>query len=126
MTRAPEGQALSRSIEESGRFLCLLMLKNKRIINPRLAGVCLVTRPAGGQRPPYEISQTTGPIFKFQTPLDSLVRELPDHGKKFALEITDDVTGHVKVKHVRLFGIDELGEQNIDVKRKRKSIYWHG
>ena len=72
-------------------------------INPRPAGVWLVTRPAGeggGPKapPPPEISQTTGPISKFQTPFDSLVRELPEQGQKFDREVTDDVTGQVKVR----------------------------
>ena len=64
-------------------------------LNPRPAGVWLVTRPAEG---PPEISQTTGPICKFQTPFDSPVRELPVQGKKFDPEVTDDVTGQVKVR----------------------------
>ena len=69
-------------------------------VNPRPAGVWLVTRPAGGggQRPPPEISQTTGPISKFQTPFDSPVRELPVQGQTFDPEVTDDVTGQVKVR----------------------------
>ena len=69
-------------------------------IIPRPAGVWLVTRPAGGggQSPPPEISQTTGPISKFQTPFDSPVRELPVQGQKFDPEVTDDVTGQVKVR----------------------------
>ena len=64
---------------------------------PPTAGVLLVTRPAGGggQRPP---PSTTGPISKFQTPFDSPVRELPVQGRKFDLEVTDDVTGQVKVR----------------------------
>ena len=52
----------------------------------------------GGAKGPPEISQTTGPISKFQTPFDSPVRELPVQGKKFDLEVTDDVTGQVKVR----------------------------
>ena len=74
------------------------------IVNPRPAGVWLVTRPAGGgggggaQRAPPEISQTTRPISKFQTPFDSPVRELPVQGKKCDPEVTDDVTGQVKVR----------------------------
>ena len=62
-------------------------------------GVWLVTRPAGGggQRPP-QISQTTGPISKFQTPFDSPVRELPIQGQKLDPEVTDDVTGQVKAR----------------------------
>ena len=68
--------------------------------NPRPAGVWLVTRPAGGgaQRAPPEISQTTGPISKFQTLFDSPVRELPVQGQIFDPEVTDDVTGQVKVR----------------------------
>ena len=70
-------------------------------VNPRPAGVWIVTRPAGGgggERPPPEISQTTGPISKFQTPFDSPVRELPVQSQKFDTEVTDDVTGQVKVR----------------------------
>ena len=55
-------------------------------VNPRLAGVWIVTRPAGGgggAEGPPEISQTTGPISKFQTPFDSSVRELPVQGQTF-------------------------------------------
>ena len=51
----------------------------------------------GGGKGPHEISQTTGPISKFQTPFDSPVRELPVKGQKFdPAEVTDDVTGQVK------------------------------
>ena len=71
-------------------------------LNPRPAGVWLVTRPAGGgggpKGPPPEISQTTGPISKFQTPFDSPVRELPVQRQIFDPEVTDDVTGQVKVR----------------------------
>ena len=78
-------------------------------VNPRPAWVWLVTRPAGwggGQRPPPpEISQTTEPISKFQTPFDSPVRELPVQGQKFDPEVTDDVTGQVKV---RIFDFSDL------------------
>ena len=76
---------------------------------PRPAGVWIVTRPAGGgggpKGPPPEISQTTGPISKFQTPFDSPVRELPVQGQKFDPEVTDDVTGQVKV---RIFDFSDL------------------
>ena len=68
---------------------------------PRPAGVWIVTRSAGGggaKGPPPEISQTTGPISKFQTPFDSPVRELPVQCQKFDPEVTDDVTGQVKVR----------------------------
>ena len=68
---------------------------------PHCAGVWFVTRPyywGGGQSPPPEISQTTGPISKFQTSFDSAVRELPVQGQKFDPEVTDDVTGQIKVR----------------------------
>ena len=70
------------------------------IISPRPTGVWLVTRPAGGGgcKGAPEISQTTGPISKFQTPFDSPVRELPVQGKKFDPEVTDDVTGQILLK----------------------------
>ena len=75
-------------------------------LSPRPAGVWLVTRPAGGgAKAPPEISQTTGPISKFQTPFDSPVRERPVQGQKFDPEVTDDVTCQVKV---RIFDISGL------------------
>ena len=51
-----------------------------------------------GPKGPPEISQTTGPISKFQRPFDSSVRELPVQGKKLDPEVTDDVTGQVKTE----------------------------
>ena len=90
-------------------------------INPRPAGVWLVTRPAGGggqRSPPPEISQTTGPISKFQTPFDSPVRELPVQGQKFDPEVTDDVIGSGQSQNFRLFGLGDIGEYNFDVNRK--------
>ena len=76
--------------------------------NPRPAGIWLVTRPAGWgaqSPPPPEISQTTGPISKFQTPFDSPVGELPVQGQKFYLEVTDDVTDQVKVRMFDFSGL---------------------
>ena len=80
-------------------------------VNPRPAGVWIVTRPAeGAQRPPPEISQTTGPISKFQTPFDSPVRELPVQGKKIW------PGGHWwrhrsgQSQNFRLFGLGDIGE----------------
>ena len=35
------------------------------------------------------------------------------------LEVTIDVTGQIKVKNVRLFGLGNIGEQNVDVKLKQ-------
>ena len=80
---------------------CLKLCMSYGVVNPRPAGVWLVTRPAGGgggQRAPPEISQTTGPISKFQTLFDSPVRELPVQGQIFDPEVTDDVTGQIKVR----------------------------
>ena len=51
-----------------------------------------------GPEGPIEISQNTEFISKFQTPFDSSVCELSEQGTKVDLEITDDITGHVKVK----------------------------
>ena len=42
----------------------------------------------GGAKGPPEISQTTGPISKFQTPFDSPVRELPVQCQKFDPDVT--------------------------------------
>ena len=96
---------------------------NSLSFNPRPAGVWLVTRPAGeggGQRAPLEISQTTGPFFKFQTPFDSPVRELPVQGQKFDPDFTDDVTGQVKVRIFRTFRAWwTSASKNFDVKRKQ-------
>ena len=88
-----------------------VLTKNIRFhsFNPRPAGVWLVTRPAGGgggvHSPPPEISKSTGLISKFQTPFDSPVRELPVQGQKFGMEVTDNVTGQVKVRIFDFWGL---------------------
>ena len=76
------------------------------MVNPRPAGVWLVTRPAGGGglRPPPEISQTAGPISKFQTPFDSPVRELPEKGQK----LTRRSLMTSQVRSVRIFDFSGL------------------
>ena len=87
---------------------CPCGLSIDQTFNPRPAGVWLVTCPAGGgggQRAPPEISQTTGPISKFQTPFDSPVHELPVQGQKLDPEDTDDVTGQVKVRLLDFSGL---------------------
>ena len=67
----------------------------------------------GGAKGPPEISQTTGPISKFQTPFDSPVRELPEQGKKFDVEVTE---GHWwrhwsgQSQNFRLFGLGDNSE----------------
>ena len=65
------------------------------------------------------ISQTTGPISKTQAPFDSPVRELSKHGAKFDLEVTNDVTGQVKVRMFDFFGLGDIGEHNFDIKHKQ-------
>ena len=63
-------------------YYCSKLYKLKLLsFNPRPAGVWLVTLPS-----------------KFQTPFDCPVRELPVQGQKFDPEVTDDVTGQVKVR----------------------------
>ena len=53
----------------------------------------------GGVSASRVVSQTTGPISKMQTiPFDSPARELSKHYLKFDLEVTDDVTGQVKIR----------------------------
>ena len=84
------------------------MTCGRHLVNPRPAGVWLVTRPAGGggaKAPPPEISQTTWPISKFQSPFDSPVRELPVQGQKLDPDVTDDVTGQVKVRTFDFSGL---------------------
>ena len=59
-------------------------------INPRPAGVWLVTRPAGGGggKGPPEISQTTAPISKFQTSLGYDFAFVPTCAKTLYLCLT--------------------------------------
>ena len=61
-------------------------------LSPRPAGVWLVTRPAGGGG-------------ECQTTFDSPVRELAVQGQKFDPEVTDDVTGQVKVRIIDFSGL---------------------
>ena len=76
-------------------------------INPRPAWVWLATRPAGGGggKGPPEISQTTGPISKFQSHSIALYVNYPSKVKQFEMEVTDDFTGQVKS---RIFGFSGL------------------
>ena len=55
--------------------------------------------------PPPEISQTTRPISKFQTSFYNPVRKPSVQGQKFDLEVTDDVTGQVKVRILDFSGL---------------------
>ena len=74
------------------------MQNNASLTLAPLGSGCNTSCWGGAQRAPPEISQTTGPISKFQTPFDSPVRELPVQGQIFDPEVTDDVTGQVKVR----------------------------
>ena len=58
----------------------------------------------GAVSPPV-ISQTTGPISKIQTSFDSPVRALSKPGQKFDIDVTDDVTGQVKVRMFDFLGL---------------------
>ena len=49
--------------------------------------------------------QSTEPISKIQMPFDSTVRELSKHGEKFNLDVTDNVTGQVKVRMFDFSGL---------------------
>ena len=80
--------------------------------NPRPDGVWLAIRPDwGGYSPPPEISQTTGTISRFQTPFDSPGRELSEQRKPFDFEVTDDVTGQVKVNIFVFSGLMSLASK---------------
>ena len=65
----------------------------------------------GYSPPPPEISQTTGTISKFQTPFDSPGRELSEQRKTFDFEVTDDVTGQVKVNIFVFSGLMSLASK---------------
>ena len=60
----------------------------------------------GGVSASRVVSQTIGPISKMQTiPFDSPARELSKHYLKFDLEVTDDVTGQVKIRMLDFSGL---------------------
>ena len=61
---------------------------------------------------PHMISQTTRPISKIQTPFDSPVRALSKHSAKIDLDVTDDVTGQVKVGKLDFSGLVALASKN--------------
>ena len=73
--------------------------------SPRWGLVSYMSCWGGGGKGPPEISQTTRPISEFQMPFDSPVRELPVQGQKFDPEVTDDVTGQVKVRILDFSGL---------------------
>ena len=62
-----------------------------------------------GKGPP-EISQTTGPIYKFQTPFDNPVRELSAQGKKKWPGSHWWRHRSGQSKNFRLFGLGDIGE----------------
>ena len=65
------------------------------------------------------ISRTTGPISKIQTPFGRPAHGLSKHGVKFDLEVTDNVTGQVKVRMLDFSGLGDIDEHNFDAKRKQ-------
>ena len=80
------------------------------MINPRPTGVWLVTRPAGGgggpKGPPLRSPKLLDRFPNFKRHSIALyIRELPVQGQKFHPEVTDDVTGQVKV---RIFDFSDL------------------
>ena len=89
-----------------------MTMSNIQLGNMRPAGIWLVTRAAeAGPKGPPEISRTTGPISKFQTPFDSPGRELPVQCQKFDPDVTDDVTGQVKVRIFDFSGLVTLASK---------------
>ena len=84
---------------------CLLTLA------PMGSGWQYVLIGGGGYGPPPEIPQTTGTISKFQTPFDSPGRELSEQCKTFDFEVTDDVTGQVKVNIFVFSGLMSLASK---------------
>ena len=83
---------------------CLLTLA------PMGSGWQYVLIGGGGYSPP-EISQTTGTISRFQTSFDSPERELSEQRKPFDFEVTDDVTGQVKVNIFVFSGLMSLASK---------------
>ena len=72
------------------------------------------------------ISQTTGPIAKIQTPFDSPARELSEQGIKLDLEslmtsqgMSNSIQTRNSQSQGRLFGLDDIADQKIVVKRKQ-------
>ena len=77
-----------------------------KCFNPRPVRLWRVTNSVGGGAvSPPVISQTIVPISKIQTPFVSLVRALSKHGVRFHLEVTNDVTGQVKVRMFDFSGL---------------------
>ena len=58
------------------------------------------------------LQTSRGRFPNFKRHFIALYVNSPDKVTRFECEVTDDVIGHVKLEKVRLFGIDELGEQN--------------
>ena len=74
---------------------------NTTIFNPRPAGVWIVTRPAGGggaQRAPLRSPKLLDRFPNFKRHSIALYVNYPYKVKKFDPEVTDDVTGQVKVR----------------------------
>ena len=84
------------------RQLGMHSLFTERQHNPRPAGVWLVTRPAGGggrgAKGPLRSPKLLGRFPNFKRHSIPLYVNYPYKVKKVDLEVTDDVTGQVKVR----------------------------
>ena len=79
--------------------------------NPRPDGVWLAIRPDwGGIAPPRDFPNYWN-NSRFQTPFDSPGRELSEQRKPFDVEVTDDVTGQVKVNIFVFSGLMSLASK---------------
>ena len=67
----------------------------------------------GGYFEPPLISETTGPILKIQAAFESPGKSVEGKQILFDLGVTSDVTGQVKVKNVRHFGLGDIGEAKL-------------
>ena len=100
------------------------------MVNPLPVGVCWVTRLVGGSSwpPPPEISKSFRQLFKMQTAEVQWVHELTDCYDKFHFQVTDDVTGQVKIEMLMNFEITwmtafyRLQAHNVSMNRHDMSI----
>ena len=96
----------------------------KRLFNPRPAGVWLVTRPAGGGGGAKRSPKLLDRFPNFKRYSIALYVKYPYKVKKFDPEVTDDVTGQVKV---RIFDFSGLvtSASKISMLRAKKSMNRH-
>ena len=97
------------------------------VISRRL--LCLIPRPVGLWRVTHSVGVGVSPppprdLPNYWTDFQNsnvirYMRELSEHGVKFDLEVTDDVTGQVKVKMFDFSGLVTSASTISDVKRKQ-------